>query len=161
YIDTLQGLPEPLRSQMLEGDFNAGVEDDPWQVIPTAWIDLAQKRWKPRESKGPMDSMGVDPAAGGTDNMPIYRRHGTGFDEPVRIPGVELPQDRAGPLAAAKVIEVRRDRAPVHIDVIGWGLSCANFLTANDVQTVPVNFAAKSIERTADGTLGFANKRAE
>lgn len=35
YMATLQSLPEPLRSQMLYGDFAAGVEDDPWQVIPT------------------------------------------------------------------------------------------------------------------------------
>ena len=33
---TLQSLPEPLRSQMLYGDFNAGTEDDSMQVIPTA-----------------------------------------------------------------------------------------------------------------------------
>ena len=38
YISTLQSLPEPLRSQMLKGDFEAGTEDDPWQVIPTQWV---------------------------------------------------------------------------------------------------------------------------
>jgi len=161
YIATLQALPEPLRSQMLEGDFKAGIEDDPWQVIPTSWIEAAQARWKPRDDKGVMDSMGVDPVAGGKDVMPIYRRHGNWFDEPIRVPGHELPQERAGPLAAAKVIQHRTNKAPVHADVIGWGLSMCNFLTANDVQTVPVNFASGSIERTADGTLGFFNKRAE
>ena len=161
YIATLQSLPEPLRSQMLEGDFAAGVEDDPWQVIPTGWIDAAQERWKPREAKGVMDSMGVDPAAGGSDNMVIYRRHGVWFDEPISIPGRELPQEKAGPLAAAHVIQNRSDRAPVHADVIGWGLSMCNFLTANSVQVIPVNFASGSKERSADGTLGFFNKRAE
>jgi hypothetical protein len=40
YIATLQSMPEPLRSQMLEGDFNAGVEDDEWQVIPTVGSTL-------------------------------------------------------------------------------------------------------------------------
>jgi hypothetical protein len=39
YMAQLQALPEPLRSQMLNGDFHAGMEDDPWQVIPTAWIE--------------------------------------------------------------------------------------------------------------------------
>ena len=39
YIAQLQALPEPLRSQMLHGDFMAGVTDDPWQVIPTDWVD--------------------------------------------------------------------------------------------------------------------------
>lgn len=161
YIQTLQSLPEPLRSQMLEGDFAAGVEDDPWQVIPSSWIQAAMDRWKPLDVKPPMDSMGVDPAAGGKDNMVIYRRHALWFDQPIRIPGVEIPQERAGPIAAGKVIENRKDRAVVHADIIGWGLSCVNFLTANEVQTVPVNFANGSKERTKDGKLGFFNARAE
>lgn len=161
YIQTLQSLPEPLRAQMLEGDFNAGVEDDPWQVIPTAWIDAAMARWKPREVKGEMDSIGADPAAGGDDNMVIARRHGTWFDEPLRIPGREIPQERAGPIAASHILLARKDRAPSHVDVIGWGLSCVNFLTANDAQVVAVNFANGTIERTRDGKLGFFNMRAQ
>ncbi|WP_172704862.1 terminase [Sphingomonas sp. LH128] len=161
YIQTLQSLPEPLRSQMLEGDFNAGVEDDPWQVIPTTWIDQAMDRWVAKDAPGPMDSMGVDPAAGGKDNMTIYRRHGTWFAMPIRIPGIEIPQERAGPIAAARVIENRKDRAVVHADVIGWGLSCCNFLTVNGVQVAPVNFANGSNGRTTDGTLEFFNLRAE
>lgn len=161
YIQTLQTLPEPLRSQMLNGDFNAGVEDDPWQVIPTSWIDAAQARWTDRHDKGPMDSMGVDPAAGGNDVMPIYRRHGRWFDKPIRIPGREIPQERAGPIAAGHVIMNRKDRAVAHVDVIGWGLSCCNFLTENEVQVVAVNFASGSGVRTADGKLEFFNKRAE
>lgn len=161
YIQTLQSLPEPLRSQMLEGDFSAGVEDDPWQVIPTTWIEAAMNRWKAKDAPGTMDSMGVDPAAGGRDNLTIYRRHGTWFAQPIRIPGIEIPQERAGPIAAAKVIENRADMAVVHADVIGWGLSCCNFLTANGVQVVPVNFASGSKGKTKDGTLEFFNLRAE
>lgn len=161
YIETLQSLPEPLRSQMLNGDFSAGVEDDPWQVIPTAWIDAAMERWQPREAKGEMDSIGADVAAGGKDNMVIYARHGTWFDKSVKIPGIEIPQERAGPIAASHIIMARKDRAPCHVDVIGWGLSCCNFLTANDVQTIAVNFANKSDARTRDGKLQFFNKRAE
>lgn len=161
YIETLQSLPEPLRSQMLNGDFAAGVEDDPWQVIPTTWIDAAMTRWKPKDAKGEMDSIGADIAAGGADNMVIYARHGVWFDQPTRIPGREIPQERAGPIAAGHIIMARKDRAPVHADVIGWGLSCCNFLTANDVQTIPINFANGSKGKTADGRLSFFNLRAE
>ncbi len=161
YIQTLQSLPEPLRSQMLDGDFSAGVEDDPWQVIPSTWVDAAMARWQPRDTPGAMESMGVDPAAGGRDNMTIYRRHGTWFDYPIRIPGVEIPQERAGPIAAGHVISNRSDKAVVHADVIGWGLSCCNFLTANGVQVVPINFANGSKGKTKDGTLEFTNLRAE
>jgi len=161
YIDTLQSLPEPLRSQMLNGDFKAGVEDDPWQVIPTAWIDAAMARWEPRQVKEPMDSMGVDVAAGGKDNFVISCRHGTWFDELIRKPGSEIPQDQAGPISAAHVVRHRRDGAVVHIDVVGWGLSATNFLQSNGVQTVPINGASKSMNRTNDGKLAFVNLRAE
>jgi hypothetical protein len=68
YMATLQALPEPLRSQMLYGDFKAGMGDDPWQLCPTAWVDAAMARWKPKDVKPPMDSMGVDVARGGKDN---------------------------------------------------------------------------------------------
>ena len=161
YIQTLQSLPEPLRSQMLDGDFKAGIEDDPWQVIPTAWIDAAMARWKPRDAKGVMDSIGADIAAGGKDNLVIAPRHGTWFDQLVRVPGSEIPQETAGPVAAARILQVRTDRAVVHVDIVGWGLSAHNFLVANQIQTVGVNGANKSIERTKDGALGFVNMRAQ
>lgn len=161
YIQTLQSMPEPLRSQMLEGDFNAGIEDDPWQVIPSSWIDAAMERWEQRINKGEMDSIGADVAAGGKDDMVIYARHGTWFDRPVRIPGSEIPQERAGPIAASHILLARRDRAPLHVDVIGWGLSCCNFLTENEAQVIAVNFAAGSNERSMDGKLKFANLRAQ
>ena len=60
YMTTLQSLPEPLRAQMLYGDFNAGVEDDPWQVIPSAWVEAAQARWKRPEQFATMDALGFD-----------------------------------------------------------------------------------------------------
>lgn len=157
YMSTLQALPEPLRSQMLNGDFEAGVEDDRWQVIPTAWVDAAMKRWKPRDAKGPMDSMGVDVARGGRDATVVARRHGTWFDELVSVPGRETPD---GPSGAAVVLANRRDRAPVHVDVIGVGSSVFDFLVANDVQAIPVQAAGKTTQVSRDGTLAFANVRA-
>ena len=162
YIQTLQALPEPLRSQMLEGNFNAGIEDDEWQVIPTAWVDAAMARWKPRPNgKGEMDSMGVDPACGGRDNFVISPRYGTWFDELIRIPGHEIPQETAGRVGAGKVIQHRRNRAPVHVDLIGWGLTVHNALYEEEVQVVGVSAARGSTEQTADGLFGFFNYRAE
>jgi hypothetical protein len=162
YIETLQSMPEPLRSQMLEGDFKAGVEDDEWQVIPTAWVDAAMARWEPRPNgKGEMDSLGVDPACGGRDNFVISARHGTWFDELVRIPGHEIKQETAGRVGAAKVIQHRRDRAPVHIDLIGWGLTVHNALHEDEIQVIGINAANGSKELTADGMFGFFNRRAE
>jgi hypothetical protein len=158
YIQTLQSLPEPLRSQMLSGDFNAGVEDDEWQVIPTAWIDAAMARWKPREAKGDMDTLGCDPAMGGKDKFVLAPRHGTWFDQLIRVSGSEVPDGQTG---AALVIKHRRDRAVVCIDVIGWGSSTLNMLQENEVQCLAVNGAAKSLGFSNIGGMKFANYRSE
>lgn len=158
YVATLQAMPEPLRSQMLLGDFEAGMEDDRWQVIPTRWVEEAMDRWKPRDAKGTMDSIGVDPAMGGLDKFVISRRHGTWFDDLIRYPGAQVPD---GPTGAGLVILHRRNRAPVHVDVVGWGASTYDFLRANDVQALRINGAEKSLELTVEGGLKFANKRAQ
>jgi hypothetical protein len=159
YIRTLQSMPEPLRSQMLSGDFSAGLEDDPWQVIPTLWVDLAMARWAPRGAdKGAMDAMGVDVARGGKDETVIFRRHGAWLDEALAFPGAATPD---GPTLVAHVLAARRDRAPVHIDVVGWGASPYDTLRANDVQALAVNGAERSGQRTADGDLVLVNRRAE
>lgn len=158
YMATLQSLPEPLRSQMLKGDFKAGIEDDPWQVIPTPWVLASQARWKPLEAKGPMDSIGSDPARGGKDKHVISRRHGTWFDELIRYPGTEAPD---GPTVAGQVIQIRRDLSPVHIDMTGWGSSPFDFLKTNGIQTVGINFGSGSKGLSVQGNLKFANMRAE
>ena len=38
YEAVLQGLPEPLRSQLLHGLFTTTRPDLPYQVIPTEWV---------------------------------------------------------------------------------------------------------------------------
>jgi hypothetical protein len=158
YIQTLQSMPEPLRSQMLNGDFQAGVEDDEWQVIPTVWIDEAMARWKPRDAKGEMDTLGCDPAMGGKDNFVLAPRHGTWFDQLIVTPGRDVPDGQTG---AALVVKHRRDRAVVNIDVIGWGSSTLNMLEENKVQCHSVNGAAGSDEISRDGGLKFFNYRSE
>lgn len=160
YLATLQSLPEPLRSQMLKGDFLAGMEDDIWQIIPTMWVDAAMARWLSYESMkpAPMDSMGVDVARGGADQTIISRRHGTWFDKLIVYPGVATPD---GPTVMAHILAARRDRAPVHVDVIGVGSSPTDFLRQNDVQTIAVSVSNGSNERSADGVFAFRNQRAE
>lgn len=158
YIAQLQASPEPLRSQMLYGDFEAGMEDDRWQVIPTAWVEAAMDRWKPRDAKGQMDSMGVDPAMGGLDKFVIARRHGTWFDDLLRFPGRDVPD---GPTGAGLVLMHRRDAAPVHVDIVGWGASCYDFLVQNHVQAVKINGANGSMETSLEGNLRFVNYRAQ
>ena len=158
YLTQLQSLPEPLRSQMLLGDFSAGMEDDPWQVIPSCWVEAAQARWRPMNRKGPMDSIGADVSRGGRDETVIARRHGVWFDTLLGVPGTEAPD---GPTVAGQIIAARRDRAPIHIDIVGWGASPYDFLVQNNAQTIGINGASKSYGVSAEGGVQFVNRRAE
>jgi len=158
YMATLQALPEPLRSQMLYGDFQAGIQDDAMQVIPTAWVEAAMQRWTARVPKPPMDSLGVDVARGGKDNTIIARRHGNWFDEPLAYPGTQTPD---GPTVAGLTIAATRDRAPQHIDVIGVGASPYDFLKQSSQQVVGVNVAEGSGGLDKSGRLRFSNIRSE
>lgn len=172
YIDQLQQLPEPLRSQMLNGDFEAGVEDDPKQLIPTKWIDLAMERGAalladPNYRVGPMDSIGVDVGRGGNmgstlgatghDELVIAKRHGRLVMPLIRHKGVATDD---GAKSAALVIMERRDEAPVHPDVVGVGTSTYDFLCQANVHTVPINGAAAP-RNPVKGMLRFTNLRAE
>lgn len=163
YMAQLQALPEPLRSQMLLGNFEAGMEDDPWQVIPTAWVEAAMARWKPRKPRGEMMAMGVDVARGGRDQTTIATRHKTPenelwFDKLHLYPGSETPN---GNTTAGLVIGERRDLAPIHIDVIGVGASPYDVLieAGQDAYGVNVSERANSLDRS--GRLSFMNLRSQ
>lgn len=164
YIATLQALPEPLRSQMLRGDFMAGKQDNPWQVIPTAWVEAAQARWTEDGGKDkPMDSMGVDVARGGKDETAIAKRHGTWFAKNDCYPGSDTPN---GQLVVGLVLSKRKDNAPVHVDVIGVGASVYDQLDMNGIHTIAVNSSTKAEDeqgepfRDKSKQLTFANYRA-
>jgi hypothetical protein len=131
YRSMLQALPEPLRSQLLYGNFAANSLADPWQVIPTAWVKTAQARWMETEKPNrPLAGVGVDVARGGRDSMVIAKRYANWFDEPVKIPGVDV-QD--GPTAAGLVAQQLAGEkyiGDINIDVIGVGSSPYDSLAA-------------------------------
>lgn len=159
YEAQLQSLPEPLRSQMLEGNFQAGLGGDPFQVIPSEWVERSMARWTKDGAVGrPMDSLGADIARGGRDKTIIARRHRLWFDEALAYPGSDTP---SGPAAAALIVAALRDGAPVHVDVIGVGGSVYDHLIGNSVYTIPVNGSEMSEEFDRSGQLGFYNKRSE
>jgi hypothetical protein len=146
YMAQLQALPEPLRSQMLLGDFQAGIEDDPWQVVPTAWVEAAQARWRERSPKGELLSMGVDVARGGKDQTVIANRHRNErstlwFDRLQMHPGSETPNGRT---VAGLVIAGHRDHAPIHIDVIGVGASPYDVLVDTNQPVYGVNVSERA-----------------
>jgi hypothetical protein len=158
YEATLQALPEPLRSQMLEGDFTAGKDENPFQVIPSVWVAAAQVRWSEQGRQVPMDSVGQDVARGGRAETVIARRHGAWYDKLLCYPGVATPD---GPSAAAVAMSAVRDGAPIHVDVIGCGTSPYDHLNQAGVHVVAVNGAGASHGTDKSGKLRFYNLRAE
>lgn len=158
YVAQLQALPEPLRSQMLWGDFNAGMDDDPWQVIPTEWIRQAQARW--RENGKPdikLSAIGCDPARGGDDRTAITRRWGAWFEPPHVWPGTAT---RTGPSVAALIVGLLDGEPVVNLDVIGIGSSVYDALVSQGVAVNAVNFAAGSSATDKSGRFQMRNVRA-
>lgn len=165
YSAVIEAMPEPLRTMMREGRFDVATSDDPWQLIPTAWIREAQERWTPEPPlHAPMCAMGVDVAAGGEDNTVIACRYDGWFAPLIVVPGRETPH---GTDVAGLVIKHRRNSAVVIIDMGGgYGGAPYEHLRANlgdaDRRVVFGHKGAEaSTARTADKQLRFANKRSE
>lgn len=159
YRAVLQGLPEPLRSQMLYGDHSIGQADDARQVIPTAWIKAAQARWTEERPTCAMTAMGVDPARGGTAQMVIAPRYRNWFAPLIKHPGKTVPD---GLTAATLVANEVQARAIVNIDIGGIGTSPYDSIVAlKTIRVFGLNGAEASDETDKSELLHFANKRAE
>lgn len=160
YSSVLAGLPEELRRAYRDGDFSVGLKDHEFQVIPTAWIEAAQARWRAGAGVGiPMTAMGVDVAQGGEDATVLAPRRGGWYESLVRKPGKET---RDGAAVASEIIRVRRNDCPVVVDIGGgWGGDTVARLKDNHIAVAGFDGGSGSIATTRDGALGFVNKRAE
>jgi hypothetical protein len=161
YRAQLQSLPEPLRSQLLYGKFSASMRDLKNQTIPTAWVQMAQERWKDKPPKGvPMCAMGVDASGGGDDPMIIAPRYDGWYAPLIEVQGKEIPIERSGAYCAGVVVSHRRDKALVTVDMGGgYGGPTYEQLRANDVECRRYKGAEATTRRSRDGQLGFTNKR--
>ena len=162
YVAQLQALPEPLRSQLLYGDMAAGLEDDPWQCIPTAWVQAAQSRWTPTPPEGqPLSALGVDPARGGRDKTAISPRHGHWFAQILKYPGSSTPD---GPSVATLVMAAHADPdAQINVDAIGIGSAVIDSLKEHRGFTRvlhAINAAESTDYRDRSGKFRLVNIRA-
>ena len=180
YRSKLQALPEPLRSQLLYGDFLVGVEDDPWQVIPTAWVEAAQARWtkyaeqaraagrwsgEPGQPVPPpagvrLSALGVDVARGGDCKTVVARRYGSWFDLKA-WPGKRTPDGDSVAMLVKMALE-ENPNALVNIDAVGIGSSafdsCKRLLPGARVLPVLSGNHVTATDRA--GVLRFASVRA-
>jgi hypothetical protein len=160
YASVLDALPEELRRAYRDGNFFAGLSDQEFQVIPTAWIEAAQARWVPDIPRGrAMTAIGVDVAQGGSDSTVLAARYGGWYGPLLRASGATT---RTGDDVAALVIRVRRDCCPVIIDVGGgWGADAVGVLERNGIPVVGFLGQRPSSRKDRNGQLKFKNKRAE
>jgi hypothetical protein len=163
YGATLQALREPLRSQLLFGDFAAGIRDDAWQVIPTEWVRAAMARWKPErpDIRLGMTCLGVDVARGGDDKTVLAPRYGHWYGPLQRFPGQATPD---GPTVVAYIAlalkTVADARASVNIDIIGPGGSVYDFACRAHYEANAINFATAVEHLDRSGKLAMGNLRA-
>jgi hypothetical protein len=160
YETTLQGLPEPMRSQLLFGDFSVGREDDAWQVIPTAWVKAAMNRWAPEGKKERLSAVGVDIAHGGPAKTVLAKRYGTWFAPLEKYDG---KMTDTGMKAAALIQQAIREcpETLVCIDAVGVGASA--FDCCKELQfyhAMAINFSSKTPATDVTGILHFVNTRA-
>jgi len=161
YKSVLQSLPEPLRSQMLYGDFQASAMADPWQIIPTEWVIQAQERWRKTEKPEiPLTAVGIDPARGGRDNMSMSLRYDNWFSEVSFWPGAIV---KDGPTAAALIQNIlgKQEPAIMNIDIGGIGSAVYDSLKPMYKCLFAVNAASGSDYRDKSGKLKMRNLRAE
>lgn len=160
YVATLQAMPEPLRSQLLYGDFSIGLQDHEWQVIPTAWVRAAQERWTQERPKGStQDQIGADVAQGGSDDTVIARRYGAWFSEPEIHPGVSVPDAQHN---ADHILRALAAGGFAQIDSDGIGASTYHLLVPKVGRQRVRAFkgSAKTKKRDRAKVLKFTNTRA-
>jgi hypothetical protein len=160
YEAKLDALPEPLRSAVRDGNFMAVRADAPNQVIPTEWVVAAQSRWQPDGWKeNAMTSIGFDPAGGGNDAAVIARRHGGWYNELISLKGKDT---KDGTAMALEVLQVRRDAAPVVLDVGGgYAGAIIERLKDNDIPFHRFNGNTTATSKAINSGLPFLNRRAE
>jgi hypothetical protein len=161
YQAMLDALPAELRAAYRDGNFQAELRDDEFQLIPTAWIRAAMDRWQADGwKKCAVTAMAVDPAGGGRDAAEIAWRHGGWYAPLITVRGADTAD---GSAMAARLVRHRRDRCPVIVDAGGgYGGAITLRLKDNNVPATAFNGASESTEVTRDAAkLAFHNRRAE
>jgi hypothetical protein len=167
YVAQLQALPEPLRSQLLYGDFMATPDDDDWQIIPTKFVRAAQERWRAWEAAGKprhhLTSLGVDVGSGqpGRDRTifaPIYDLiYVDTLERPIAQDVNTATMEFAG--MVADILHNNRGAQAI-IDGIGYGLGMLQVLYMQHEPVRGFIASAGTYLTERSGQRGFLNARA-
>jgi hypothetical protein len=157
YRRNLLALAEPWRSQLLNGDWKIGTYDDPYQIVPTAWIRDAQDRWQADGRPGFLTCVGVDVARGGSDQTILAPRYGYWFAPLLKYPGRVTP---TGYAVAQLIIPVLGRGGVANLDVIGIGAAAYDAAVQANLAVEAVNFSSACPFRDRSGKQSFHNLRA-
>lgn len=163
YIDVLNNLPEPLRSQLRFGDFEATQDDDPWQGIPTGWVRAAMKRGREQTKPDiPLTVIGNDPSRGGKDKFCIAKRYGHWFAPVIKHQGKVAPDGIRGVQLLQQALQGEETPLAINVD-IGGSAGSSVFDQGREVglPVIALNGSEKSVALDVSGKLRFFNKRAE
>lgn len=168
YKAKLQALPEPLRSQLLYGNFMAGREDDAWQIIPSEWVELAMQRWDLSVQaqsiedlrRAPMTSLAADVAQGGKDNTVLAMLHDLWFDKLVIRPGAET---KTGKEVGDLMMSKRRNGSLMAVDATGgWGGDTIGYLKReNNIRVESIVYSSGTGATSAGTDVPLSNVRTE
>lgn len=160
YKTVLMNTPEPLRSQLLYGDFGVSVKDDPWQVIPSAWIRESRTQWGEMFADGVVARdqdvnpvYGLDVAGGGTDDSALVKLTGE-IVQWVKYSKISEPNE-----LAKWVTQYVKKSDPIGIDAIGIGNGPYGVLRNMDYNAIPVKVSKATRIRDKTGILSFSRLR--
>ena len=165
YRKILASLPEPYRSQLLNGDWKAGMVDDAYQIIPRAWIAAAIMRGRESANGDEMrlTCVAADIGGGvGRDDTVLVRVYNGQHFEMERIKWAVDPKQAytewAGRLIAATG---RNRRIPIVVDIVGVGAGVGSILAEQGYNVIPFNGGAKPMDTLTDqsGQFRYRNWR--
>lgn len=161
YDSVLALLPERERQAYRDGRFDLSMQDEHNQAIPTAWIRMAQERWRDGKKEGvPMCAIGVDISGGGKDPMIMAARYDGWFAPLVEIPAKSFDVKKLSQQAAGHIITERRDKALIVIDLGGgYGSGTYEHLIQNDVAVYGYKGSKAATQRAKDSNIPFQNTR--
>ena len=153
----LWGIQTAVYQNRVLGEFYSSDED---AVVPLAWVEAANDRYRQWEEAGKPDSephvIGVDVARSGLDKTILAIRHGDVVAE-IRATSREDTMMTAG---RVKGLLDADSRAQAIVDVIGIGAGVVDRLREQDAPVLPFHASAATKRRDATGELGFVNLRA-
>lgn len=160
-VETYGGTKTPQARQEIFGEF-LDLADDAWQVVPRAWVQLAQERWKAGVGRPGMndapDQIGVDPARGGSDSAVIAQRFDEWVGELQVVPGRTVPTGLH--LAALVLKGAPPPSTLIQIDLGAVGSSPVDFVAQSHPRTVGINFGTPCKLTDKSGRLRMRNYRA-